>query len=441
MAYARAKQTIITERLIREVLEYRKTHTREETSKYFKIALGTVTNIQKGNVKSLESKITNGEEKVHRTREIDSDFSKDCANITIRSLDVKTLEDALRVGNVDTKIWEVDRYIINSWEVTAKNRYGSAQTYTNWQVKVWLKKKSSEIKSLELLLEEIKKNGPIIKKPNIIKRTKMERELEISILDPHLGLHCFPPAADQYWDIETCVNMVMNMIHDLLKSAEMYGPFKRIILPIGNDFFHADGVFHSTTQGTEQPEMDSWSHVYVEGEKLSIAEVNACAEVAPVKVISVMGNHDRQSIFTLGRLLQAYYHNDKRVEVDASSRPYKFHHFGVNLIGFEHGHSIRQTVRLAALMANECKDIWSQTIYREWHLGDQHRKGSAKPSMMEEQGVSVEFLPGLTPVNEWHALKGFNFQKRAGMAFIWDKERGPIARLQVNVDNYSGKIL
>ena len=53
-------------------------------------------------------------------------------------------------------------------------------------------------------------------------------------------------------------------------------------------------------------------------------------------------------------LTNAWYHNDKNVTVECDESPYKFHQFGVNLIGFEHGHSV-QPVRLAALMANECR--------------------------------------------------------------------------------------
>ena len=155
----------------------------------------------------------------------------------------------------------------------------------------------------------------------------------------------------------------------------------------------------------------------------------------------VAGNHARQSEYTLGRFLSAYYRNDKNVTIDASASPYKFEHYGVNLIGFEHGHSIKQQVRLAALMANECRDAWAQTVYREWHLGDQHRKGSSKPSVHEEQGVSVEFLPGLVMPNEWHRLKSFNWQKRMGMAFIWDKEAGPTMRLQANINSYTHKLM
>ncbi len=432
------KRTIVTSQLIEDVLKYRKTHTRDETCNHFQLSHGTISKICKGKIGTTAKE----DVKVHKTPEIEQNFDSNSGNITVRSLDVKTLDDALRVGNVDLQMWEVDRYSINSWEVTMHDELDIPQTYTNWQVKVWLKRKATEVRSLELLLQEMEKKSVIVKyhAPKSKKAT-FERELEISIMDPHLGMRCFPPAADKEWSIETCTNMMMEMLTYLLKAAEMYGPFERIILPIGNDLYHADGVFHTTTQGTLQPEMDSWSHVYLAGEKLTLSEIDLCLQYAPVKVFSIMGNHDRQSIFTLGRVIQAYYHNDNRVEVDASSSPYKFHHFGVNLIGFEHGHSIRQTVRLAALMANECASVWGKTLYREWHLGDQHRKGSAKPCMMEEQGVSVEFLPGLTSVNEWHKIKAFSWQKRAGTAFVWDKKMGPIARLQTHISNVDGKIL
>jgi len=152
-----------------------------------------------------------------------------------------------------------------------------------------------------------------------------------------------------------------------------------------------------------------------------------------VEIYSIPGNHDRSTSFMLGRVLNAYFRNDNNVTIHADDSPYKFHRFGVTLIGFEHGHSI-PPIRMAGLMANEVPHDWAATEYREWHIGDQHRKGSARPSVFEEQGVSVEFLPGITAPNEWHRLKSFNWQKRGSMAFVYDEKAGPIARLQVNVD-------
>ncbi len=448
MARIEHGRTAITQTLIQDVLAYVQDHSHRETALHFGIATGTISNIVHGLVVPVEEALSE-EEQPPKPR-IESDYRADHGSVTVRSLDVKTLADALRVAQVDKTIWEVERHIINSWEVTTKLKVyakgkrssDSPQTYTNWQVKVWLRRKQPEVRSLEVLLEKIARHGPIVapkaKRPA---KGKPRRELEISLVDPHFGMHCFKPGADHDWGMDTCERMVLEMTRGLLEAAEVYGPFERIFMPIGNDLMHADNVFHTTTQGTPQPEMEAWQHTYVRAEELLIRQIETIKAVAPVEILTVMGNHDRQSAFTLGRLLRAYYRHDNSVLVNASVDPYKFHHYGVNLIGFEHGHSIHQTVRLAALMANECRDVWGQTVYREWHLGDQHRKGSSKPSVMEEQGVSVEFLPGLTPPNEWHRLKSFNWQKRAGMAFVWDRSAGPIARLQVNVNSYTGKIM
>ena len=377
---------------------------------------------------------------------IETDFQKDKAVITTKSLNIRTLEDALREAKVDLTIWEVDRHKVNSWEVTMKLKNGeedNPQTFTNYAVTVWLKRKTAEVLSLEQILQDIKRHSPIVSKIKQIstKCHKNKRELEISIMDPHFGMCCFTPQSDLTWSMDECESVVLDMLTRILERAAIHGPYEQIVFPFGNDFLHADNVFHTTTAGTAQPEMSSWHETFVRGEKLAIKMIEMMKQVAPVKLIVVPGNHARQTEFVLGRLLQAYYHNDKNIEFDATTSPHKYHHYGVNLIGFEHGHSVKPQIRLASLMSNECRDIWAQTSYREWHLGDQHRKGSSKPSTMEEQGVSVEFLPGLTPPNEWHRLKGYNWQKRAVMAFVWDKTAGPISRLQVNIDSYTGRVM
>jgi hypothetical protein len=279
----------------------------------------------------------------------------------------------------------------------------------------------------------------VVKRPKLAKAAK--RALEVSIVDPHLGLHCFRPQSDQTWSLEECEDAFMQTADRLLDDAERYGPFTEVVAPIGNDFMHVDTVFHETTGGTPQPEAVSIHETYLRAKKLLLWYIERLRQVAPVKLISIPGNHDRWSAFTLAQLAQAFYEGAKAgdVKVEASPDPYKFWQFGVNLIGFEHGHSVKP-IRLAALMANETRLTgWREARYCEWHLGDQHRKGSGKPSMHEEQGVSVEYLPGLTPPNEWHRLKSFNWQKRGAMAFVYDHDRGPIARLQVNFDNYTGR--
>jgi len=366
---------------------------------------------------------------------------------------IQSEQELIASCNVDLNIWEVAEVTINNWEVGGKINTRSAPEDTSnkvvqklWkmplrQIKVKLRKKSDERLALESLISIIGDNSkrvPLIDRPLLAKSGGRKRSLEVCIMDPHYGLQCYKPSSDMHWSLEECEDLCMWAIEDLINKAKHHGPYEEIIFPFGNDYMHHDNMSHETTKGTPQPEGLAWSYVYERAEILAINMVERLKKVANIKVISIPGNHDHHSAYTLARVLNAYYRNDENVTVDADSSPYKFHRYGVNLIGFEHGHHISST-RLPGLMANERPLDWSQTIYREWHLGDQHRKGSGKPSTMEEQGVSVEYLPALTPPNQWHRLKAYNWQKRGAMAFVWDYHTGPEARLQSNIDTYTGR--
>jgi hypothetical protein len=302
----------------------------------------------------------------------------------------------------------------------------------------------------EDLIAELRGASPVVPAIHTYKRgtDQPRRMLEISVMDPHIGLYCFPPGADAYYDIDLSEKLYLWAVKELSVIGAGYGDVEEILFPIGNDFLHGEmmavdgkGV-HATSAGTPQPEMISWHEVYKRGAAILRQAILYLSQIAPVRVLQIPGNHDRYGSYTLGMLMDAYFENNKNVTVDCSPSPYKFHKFGCNLIGFEHGHSVAQ-IRLAALMANECSPSdpdhpyygwWQDAKYKEWHLGDQHRKGSAKPSVLEEQGVSVEFLPSITAPNEWHRLKSFNWQKRGAMGWLWDHDTGPLARFQVNID-------
>ena len=365
------------------------------------------------------------------------------ATLVTMSPRIKTMEDALSKSDVDRDVWEVERFVVNSWEVGSKGPGGAyVRIDPLFQVKVWLKRRTPETQAVDSLLKEMARKSfrvPMIKRAKR-KRGTAARDLEISIMDPHFGLRCHAPASANY-SMAECETIVTDAVNRLVEAAAPYAPFDKVVFPFGNDFLHADNLAHTTTRGTPQPEAESWHHVFLQSEKLAIAIVERLKELAPVQIYVIPGNHARQTEFSMGRVLAAWYRNDANVKIDASSSPYKFHRAGVNLIGFEHGHSVAP-IRLAALMANETRtNGWADARYCEWHLGDQHRKGSSKPSVFEEQGVSVEYLPGLTPPNEWLRMKALNWQKRAAMAFVWDHEAGPVARLQVNVDSYNGEFM
>lgn len=299
----------------------------------------------------------------------------------------------------------------------------------------------AEEKVLLSALEQLRLESPIVEDLTAVSSFYGvgERELEICIMDPHFGMRCSKPDSDHTWSMDEAEETIMWALNRLIEQAYRYADeYSLIVFPFGNDFLHADNILHTTTKGTLQPEMDSWHDAYKRGISLAIRMVNRLRDVAPVKIYQIPGNHSVHSDFTMGLILDAHFHNDANVEVDCSSSPYKFHRFGKNLIGYEHGHSVSQ-IRLAALMANERPKDWAETVFREFHLGDQHRKGSHVPAALEEQGVSVEYHPGLTPPNYWHRVHSYNYQKRGAVAYVWHESQGQEARFTCNLNQYTGK--
>lgn len=294
---------------------------------------------------------------------------------------------------------------------------------------------------IKSVIDQLKEVGPINLEPfHAHDDGPHSRQLEVCIMDPHFGMQCATPESDHPWSMELASDTCMWAVESLLAKACKYtDQFDHIVFPFGNDFLHADNIYHTTTKGTNQPEMVSWHDAYKRGIELAIRMVELLKTVAPVKIYQIPGNHSTHSDYTMGLILDAYYRRDDDVEVDCSAAPYKFHRFGCNLIGYEHGNNVAGQ-RYAGLMANCRPDDWAETWFREWHIGDQHRKASAKPSSFEEQGVSVEYLPALTPPNQWHKTMAYNFQKRGATAYIWNETEGQEARFTVSMNPYTGAI-
>ena len=360
----------------------------------------------------------------------------------VEHIGVMTEKELRAIGNVPDD-WDCLSFKPNNWiqQKTEKWEGGSeTQAFIAHQAKGSFRPPHPGKSVAEALIKELKEASPVVPAIHEFPRKgKARRMLEISVMDPHVGLHCFKPAADAPYDFDIAEKLYLWAVKELSIIGAGYGEVEEILFPIGNDFLHAEmmslngkGV-HATSGGTPQPEMYAWHGAYMRGAAMLRKAIQYLSQIAPVSVLQIPGNHDRYASYTMGILMDAYFEQNENVTVDCSASPYKFKRYGCNLIGFEHGHSVSQ-IRLAALMANERPQDWAETKYKEWHLGDQHRKGSAKPSVLEEQGVSVEFLPSITAPNEWHRLKSFNWQKRGAMAWLWDHETGPLARLQVNID-------
>lgn len=392
----------------------------------------------KGNKTSVEEKSTHTE-------------------ITYSGNQIKTLDALLDAMEVDRNIWEVKSKVVNSWDTTAFNEVDGIKTpitHTNFQVKARLEKIKEEADSrnvANIFKELVKDYKPPLSAYNspASDNTKQKLEnnlLEINLFDLHIGKLGWAGEVDENYDTKIAVARFQDAIKNLIKRAEGF-EYSKILFPIGNDFFNSDNLHNTTTKGTPQDEDLRWQKTFKMGCQLIVDGINLLKSTGvPVDVLIVPGNHDFERSYYLGTVIEAWFRDDKQVNVNNAANPRKYYEFGEVLIGLTHGNEEKES-SLPLLMASEMKEAWGRTTFHEWHLGHFHRKRNInyavfdKAQMLnEDYGVIVRYLSSLSGTEEWHYKKGYVGSSKAGEAFIWNDKTGMIGHLNFNFTEYDREI-
>lgn len=369
---------------------------------------------------------------------------------------IRSLDALLKHAQVDRTVWEIERYAINKWEVGAKHPVtGEIIVAPLFQVKVWLKKKPSELASALFagLLDDIRKVRARPPAPTWARRARRADEwlFEFTPFDLHMGKYT--------WDEETVTNYDADLADDLFRAAMEHlthraiavagGRLDRVLCVFGNDVSHVDSKRGETTGGTRMDFDTRYIRVYRRICDAHRAALLRLREIAPVDVVIVPGNHDELTSFHLGEFLSAYFHADKHVSIDNSARLRKYYEYGVNLFGFAHGDTER-VAELPLLMAREEPDRWARCPSREWHIGHKHiaekyEWKSRRPvttggeqDLFSDKGVRVRRLMSLSAHDAWHTKHAYT-DRRACDSFVFHRTAGFSAHLSFNVDHFTGK--
>lgn len=252
--------------------------------------------------------------------------------------------------------------------------------------------------------------------------------LEVCLFDLHIGkLAWSDETGHTSYDSAIAQDIAQAATNDLLKLASGF-QVDEIILPIGNDLMHSDSFAGQTTAGTKVDVDTRFPKMFRRARSLVAWMIELCASRAPVRAIIVPGNHDQQSAFCLGEVLAAEFKNDPRVSFDDAPRGRKYHLYGKNLLGFEHGKNMPEQ-RLVKLMPVEVPHLWAESTVREIHLGHLHKSKKVEPIYVDEsEGVTVRRIRALSGVDAWHSENGF-IGTRGAEAFVWRKSGGLRAHL------------
>jgi hypothetical protein len=337
---------------------------------------------------------------------------------------IKSLDELLERSKVNLSEWTVERHVCNAWTLA-----DGSQAY---QVKAFLKRIAGVATLMEAWhdwLADVESKGPRYK----LKGPKNTRQnlLEIAIQDLHIGKLAWKEDTGNTYDTKIAVAAGEYAINDLADQARGY-PVERILFLLGNDFYHYDNLTGTTTAGTPQDRDSRFAKMFLAGQKLATSQIEQLAEIAPVDVMVVPGNHARIAEWNLGQVVDAWFRNDERVTVNNSPKPRKYYEYGQTLLGFAHGDE-EPHGKLPLIMAQEAPEMWSRTRYREIHLGHLHtsRRTDAKP-VDGVNGVRVRILQSLSGTDKWHKDKGYVGEVGCAEAFVWNYDRGLRANLFSN---------
>jgi hypothetical protein len=340
---------------------------------------------------------------------------------------IRTLQELIEVSKIDTSVWDIERHVINKWEVT--NSEGIS--YENWQVKAWLKKIKIgfDYKKLsEAIIERFNSHSPTY---NFYTRDLNNTSKHLLVIDPadcHIGKYASEYETGEKYNIKIAQQRLREGIYGIVNKARVFG-IDKILLPLGNDWLHIDTPKNTTTSGTFQNADGMFYDMYLALYDVFVEIIDTLLLEYDVDIEFNPSNHDWMSGWMFMKTLESHYRNSKNMNFNTTMNHRKYYQYGKNLIATSHGDGAKM-IDMPLLMANESPKMWAETKFRYVYLHHIHHKQVTKfLSGKDYIGVTVEYLRSPSASDSWHHRNGYVGAKKAIEGFLHSKEDGQIARL------------
>ncbi len=243
--------------------------------------------------------------------------------------------------------------------------------------------------------------------------------------DVHLGMLSWGEETGEDFDI----GIAEEIHHEAVsRLVDISPPCDQALIVSVGDLLHYDSMQARTAQSGHILDTDSRLAKIV---RVAIRMIRWSIDRAlerhkTVRFVYVPGNHDAVASIFLNEAIAAYYENDKRVSVDNSPNPFRYHKHGKTLLGFVHGDRTKPA-DLPGILAADRPEWWGQTTERVIICGHVHHD-----QVKEYPGARVETFRTLAPRDAWHNASGY----RAGRdmkCIVFDAEYGEVVRHTVGV--------
>lgn len=350
----------------------------------------------------------------------------DRMTLTVAGLvdEVRDLVDLVRVCRVDEQVWSISSYKQKAYQGYIKNARDKIEKTQLYSVTATMVRKVAESAlrdELEYLVAEARERmphvGPMVRVPEF----EPGHLLVVNPTDLHMGKYAWGKESGHNYTVDIAEELLKEAVEDLLSKASAFH-VSQIALVVGSDLLNADNSENMTTGGTPQTTDGRQQRTIRRTWRLMRLITERLLEVAPVHIVVVNGNHDRDMSFVIGEILSVAFAGRPDVTIDNGPPRRKYVKFGKCLIGYEHGDETKPA-KLPGLMAEEAAREWGETLWRAFETGHLHDQ-----AVIEYPGCIVRRNPALTAAEDWHHAKGFVGKIRTVHAQLWDPEDGNVAQ-------------
>lgn len=328
--------------------------------------------------------------------------------------DLKDEAFVLRAHGFDPNKWIVVSAINNFWQGMRTKDQGSATLY---QSKITVRPKGQ---ANSITFEDInhffnnfdsKYLYPLSQNRTLVATHKSDyhnKTLVVPITDPHFGNE------EENYSTEDKIKKLLSGI--LLKLS--IRPVNKILVVALGDVLHVDTEGGTTTSGTQVGERGM---IYTHWEKALVSLIGFLSELslhAPVEYVSVSGNHDRVTGFTLSKALEyALIKSSSDVSFDTSFSHRKYKTIGKSIFGFAHGDM--PSKNQGHVLQGEEREAFGNSKYAYLLMGHLHHI-----SIKDENNVVLMTLPSVTGEDYWHTQNGYVGSWKGTLCYVVDDDNG-----------------
>lgn len=357
--------------------------------------------------------------------------------------EITGIDELIEHCRIDTEQWNIKEWECSAWNAMHKDSDKKAHIHTMYRV--WAKLTPRVLirdleKQKDALLNELRESS-LTTPAEILEdyyklRNKGRSEIrdllyEPAVFDLHIGKMAWGEETGENYDSAEAVKRFVTANEVLLGRVDV-SRIDRILIPIGNDMLHIDNRQGTTINGTPQDTDSRYFKMIRTCKNMIISTVEKFLQIAPVDIVVVSGNHDFTTMFNIGEIMDAYFHNNKYVNVINPATSRKYYQYGLNSFMFTHGDEEKIT-DLPQIFAASNPHLWAATKHRQIQIGHFHKKKTINYLNMDSfPGVEVKILSSLSGTDAWHYRKGYMSPKKAE-AMMFHPQEGQVGEFFYNL--------